>query len=203
MERAMLHVANCSNIPNLLCEGYVCRTNLPSNTAFRGFGAPQAMMIGETMLSHVAHKLNMDVERVRKPNASTWYEARNRNISFSASKMDFFLDIFRFTKSTFTKAATSRIMVKKCLSAMREGVGMNACRRPTPLSAEITSKDLIGEFCPWRIRIGRINYTDFFIIIYIFYTEITDTWNEGWVSCLPCLALHFRHRSWIKPALLS
>jgi xanthine dehydrogenase/oxidase len=42
MERAVFHIDNAYRIENLRCHGIVCRTNLPSNTAFRGFGGPQA-----------------------------------------------------------------------------------------------------------------------------------------------------------------
>ena len=39
--------------PLLRARGRVCRTNLPSNTAFRGFGGPQGMMVGEMVMDHV------------------------------------------------------------------------------------------------------------------------------------------------------
>ena len=38
MERSLLHSDNCYYIPNMEVTGQVCFTNLPSNTAFRGFG---------------------------------------------------------------------------------------------------------------------------------------------------------------------
>ena len=41
MERALYHADNCYNVPNFRVEGFVCKTHTPSNTAFRGFGAPQ------------------------------------------------------------------------------------------------------------------------------------------------------------------
>ena len=41
MDRALFHSENCYKIPNMKVTGHVCRTNLPSNTAFRGFGGPQ------------------------------------------------------------------------------------------------------------------------------------------------------------------
>ena len=41
MERAVFHSDNCYLIPNIRLRGYVCKTNIPSNTAFRGFGGPQ------------------------------------------------------------------------------------------------------------------------------------------------------------------
>ena len=41
MERALTHVTNAYYVPNLSIKGRSCKTNLPSNTAFRGFGGPQ------------------------------------------------------------------------------------------------------------------------------------------------------------------
>nr|QEO19121.1 rosy [Rhagovelia antilleana] len=60
LERAMFHFENAVKIPNVTVHGYVCKTHLPSNTAFRGFGGPQAMLMGETMYRHVAQTLNKD-----------------------------------------------------------------------------------------------------------------------------------------------
>lgn len=60
MDRAMFHINNAYDIPNLRVEGWVCKTNIPSNTAFRGFGTPQAMLATETMMRHVARSLNRD-----------------------------------------------------------------------------------------------------------------------------------------------
>jgi xanthine dehydrogenase/oxidase len=47
-------------IPNVRVRGYVCKTNLPSNTAFRGFGGPQGMFFGESMIRQIASYLNKD-----------------------------------------------------------------------------------------------------------------------------------------------
>ncbi len=41
LDRALLFLDSCYKIPNVEVEGRVCKTNLPSNTAFRGFGGPQ------------------------------------------------------------------------------------------------------------------------------------------------------------------
>uniref|UniRef100_A0A182JF08 Xanthine dehydrogenase n=1 Tax=Anopheles atroparvus TaxID=41427 RepID=A0A182JF08_ANOAO len=60
MQRAILHIQNAYKIPNVRIEGWVCRTNLPSCTAFRGFGSPQAMFIAETVIRHVAAELKRD-----------------------------------------------------------------------------------------------------------------------------------------------
>ena len=60
MERALSHADNVYQIPNARFTGRVCRTNLASNTAFRGFGGPQGMMITEQMMEHVATALKLD-----------------------------------------------------------------------------------------------------------------------------------------------
>ena len=60
----MFHFQNGYNIPNITCYGYICKTNMQTNTAFRGFGAPQGMFIGETMIRHVAETLEKDISEV-------------------------------------------------------------------------------------------------------------------------------------------
>lgn len=58
MQRAMLHVDNAYYIPNLSVVGRVWKTNLPSNTAFRGFGGPQGMAVMETIIDCIARYLS-------------------------------------------------------------------------------------------------------------------------------------------------
>lgn len=43
-----------------MVKGWVCKTNLPSNTAFRGFGGPQGMYVAEQMIRAIADKLQKD-----------------------------------------------------------------------------------------------------------------------------------------------
>ena len=42
MDRALLHIDAAYKIPNVRVVGCCCKTNIASNTAFRGFGGPQA-----------------------------------------------------------------------------------------------------------------------------------------------------------------
>jgi len=62
LNRAMLHVENACRIPSVRVRGSICKTNTPSNTAFRGFGCPQGMLIAETMYEHAARALGRDRE---------------------------------------------------------------------------------------------------------------------------------------------
>ncbi|XP_071497121.1 xanthine dehydrogenase/oxidase-like [Diadema antillarum] len=59
---------NCYFMPVVRVEGHVCRTNLVSSTAFRGVGGPQAMLITESMITHVAYTCGISQEKVRELN---------------------------------------------------------------------------------------------------------------------------------------
>ncbi|XP_078117513.1 xanthine dehydrogenase/oxidase-like [Sander vitreus] len=68
MERALFHMENSYSVANVRGRGFVCRTNLPSNTAFRGFGGPQGMMVTESWVTDVAQSLGRPAEEVRRLN---------------------------------------------------------------------------------------------------------------------------------------
>ncbi|CAF1001889.1 unnamed protein product [Rotaria sp. Silwood1] len=65
MELAMLHMGNTYKFPNIRIRGRICKTHLPSNTAFRGFGGPQAMLACETIVEHIAAYLKCDPFTIR------------------------------------------------------------------------------------------------------------------------------------------
>ncbi|CAL4058678.1 unnamed protein product, partial [Meganyctiphanes norvegica] len=68
VHRAMFTADNAYNIPNFRVTGYACRTNLPSNTAFRGFGGPQGMIFAEEVISRVAAFCGLDHNLVQEHN---------------------------------------------------------------------------------------------------------------------------------------
>uniref|UniRef100_A0A8B9LPV3 Aldehyde oxidase 6 n=1 Tax=Astyanax mexicanus TaxID=7994 RepID=A0A8B9LPV3_ASTMX len=67
-EKILLHMDNSYNIPNLRGQSSACKTNLPSNTAFRGFGVPQSMLVMENIINDVALILNRPAEEIREKN---------------------------------------------------------------------------------------------------------------------------------------
>ncbi|GKZ70458.1 hypothetical protein AnigIFM50267_006105 [Aspergillus niger] len=71
MDRCCTHIENCYYFPNAHIRGWVCKTNTHSNTAFRGFGGPQAMFIAESYMSAVAEGLGMDIDELRMRNLYT------------------------------------------------------------------------------------------------------------------------------------
>ena len=68
LERAMFHVDNAYFIPNLRVIGNSWKTNLPSNTAFRGFGGPQGIAIIENIIDRIARFLKKEPLRIRQLN---------------------------------------------------------------------------------------------------------------------------------------
>uniref|UniRef100_A0A9L0IGZ9 FAD-binding PCMH-type domain-containing protein n=1 Tax=Equus asinus TaxID=9793 RepID=A0A9L0IGZ9_EQUAS len=68
LETGVLKVDNAYKFPNLRCQGWACKTNLPSNTALRGFGFPQSGLITENCITEVAAKCGLSPEKVRMMN---------------------------------------------------------------------------------------------------------------------------------------
>ena len=66
--RALTHADNAYWIPHFRAVGYACRTNKQSNTAFRGFGGPQGVVVMEDALDRIAHHLGRDPVEVRALN---------------------------------------------------------------------------------------------------------------------------------------
>jgi xanthine dehydrogenase large subunit len=76
LERAMLHSESAYFVPNISIFGRVCRTNLPSNTAFRGFGGPQGVAGIENIVEEIAVALGVDALEIRQANC---YGIEDRN----------------------------------------------------------------------------------------------------------------------------
>ena len=68
LERTLFHCTNSYYIPNVTATAYCCRTNLPPNTAFRGFGGPQGMFVIESAIAHAAEKLGVTAAEIQRAN---------------------------------------------------------------------------------------------------------------------------------------
>ena len=67
-DRALFHLDNAYYLPCVEFRGQVAKTNLSSNTAFRGFGGPQGMLVIEEIIDRVARRLALPPETVRERN---------------------------------------------------------------------------------------------------------------------------------------
>lgn len=85
LERAMLHADNSYFIPNVHVTGKAYKTNLPSNTAYRGFGGPQGMAGMETIVDRIARHLKLDAADVRYLN---FYGLDKNNITHYGQEVE-------------------------------------------------------------------------------------------------------------------
>lgn len=89
--RAMFHSDNCYYLKHVKITGYACKSNTVSNTAFRGFGGPQGMLMIENIIDEIARYLNKDPLEIRKLNF--YNPKKGRNITHYNQKIeDFFLE---------------------------------------------------------------------------------------------------------------
>ncbi len=77
-DRAMFHADNAYYLGDARVTGYRCRTNLASNTAFRGFGGPQGIVAIEQIMDAVARQLSLDPLHIRRINA---YGGEGRDVT--------------------------------------------------------------------------------------------------------------------------
>ncbi len=68
MERTLFHSTNSYFIPNTSVTVHSCKTNLPPNTAFRGFGAPQGVFTIESAINQVADELGIAAYKIQEAN---------------------------------------------------------------------------------------------------------------------------------------
>ncbi|XP_041821796.1 aldehyde oxidase 6 isoform X1 [Chelmon rostratus] len=86
-EKILLHIDNAYNIPNLRGRSAACRTNLPSNTAFRGFGVPQSITVVENMINDVAVVLGRPVDQIREINMYKGLAVTHYKFEFSPENL--------------------------------------------------------------------------------------------------------------------
>jgi xanthine dehydrogenase large subunit len=77
-DRAVYHLDNAYFLEHVEITSHRCRTHTVSNTAFRGFGGPQGMMVIEKIIDEIARTLRRDPLDVRRAN---FYGAASRNVT--------------------------------------------------------------------------------------------------------------------------
>lgn len=131
LERTLFHSSNAYFIPNLRAYAASCRTNLPPNTAFRGFGGPQGMFVIESALAHAAEKLGLSREDIQRKNLIQEGQqfpygqkaVRARAVqSWEKAAEDFDIKAWRARIDAFNKSNTAK---KKGLAAMPVAFGIS------------------------------------------------------------------------------
>ncbi|OBX24089.1 MULTISPECIES: xanthine dehydrogenase molybdopterin binding subunit [Bizionia] len=67
-ERTLFHATNSYYVPNVSTTVLSCKTNLPPNTAFRGFGGPQGMFVIESAIAKAAHEIGVSSKTIQEAN---------------------------------------------------------------------------------------------------------------------------------------
>jgi xanthine dehydrogenase large subunit len=68
LARALCHIDNAYWIPHVRVNGRIARTNKTSQTAFRGFGGPQGMLMTEDIIGRCAPLLGLSADELRSRN---------------------------------------------------------------------------------------------------------------------------------------
>ncbi len=77
-DRACFHADNCYFYGNASIRSQPLKTNTASNTAFRGFGGPQGVMVAERIIDEIAYAVGKDPLEIRKLN---FYGTTDRNVT--------------------------------------------------------------------------------------------------------------------------
>lgn len=85
IDRAMFHSDNSYYLGDATVTGYRCKTNKVSNTAYRGFGGPQGLIMPEIVLDDIARRLGKDPLDVRKAN---FYGGEGRDTTHYYQKVE-------------------------------------------------------------------------------------------------------------------
>ena len=67
-ERTLFHATNSYFVPNVETTVISCKTHLPPNTAFRGFGGPQGMFVIESAIAKAAHEIGVTPRQIQEAN---------------------------------------------------------------------------------------------------------------------------------------
>ena len=71
LDRTLFHAVNSYFVPNVKATAISCKTNLPPNTAFRGFGGPQGMFVFEAALYKAAEVMGNEYRKLQELNLMT------------------------------------------------------------------------------------------------------------------------------------
>ncbi len=121
-ERTLFHATNSYFVPNVKTSVYSCKTNLPPNTAFRGFGGPQGMFVIESAIAAAADNLGIDRKYIQEVNLldendefsygqiatqvearNTWFSAKEK---FELEKIEKEVASFNKTNEHFKKGVS-------------------------------------------------------------------------------------------------
>lgn len=117
----------CYRIPVMRAEGFTLKTNKSSNTAFRGFGAPQAFFAMNCILTHAAHTLKKPLEQIMEMNFN---KSGDTELLGYPILNDALLDCWKecLALSEFIKRRDEVDHFNKSSKSIKRGIAMGATR---------------------------------------------------------------------------
>jgi xanthine dehydrogenase large subunit len=135
-DRAICHVDNAYYIEHLELVSHRCKTHTVSNTAFRGFGGPQGMLVIEQIIDDIARTLHLDPLDVRRRN---YYGPAPRDVTHYGQYVeDNILDLitdqlevssrYRARRSEIAQWNQANVTIKRgiALTPVKFGISFNA-----------------------------------------------------------------------------
>ena len=135
-ERTLFHATNSYFVPHVTVTVCSCRTHLPPNTAFRGFGGPQGMFVIEAAIAKAASELGVSASTIQEQNLlqendefpygqlATQVEAQN---TWEAAKIYYNLEQLEAEVAVFNAKNTA---FKKGLALMPIAFGISFTNTP-------------------------------------------------------------------------
>ena len=135
-ERTLFHATNSYFVPHIKTIVLSCKTNLPPNTAFRGFGGPQGMFVIESAISKAANELGVSAQKIQEVNLlkendefsygqiATQVEASN---SWHTAKTHYNFDVLKQEVEDFNKVNSA---FKKGIALMPITFGISFTNTP-------------------------------------------------------------------------
>lgn len=123
LERTLFHATNAYFVPNVKATAISCRTNLPPNTAFRGFGGPQGKFVIEAAIHKAAEKLKIPAHQIQRTNLITendyFYFGQKADDSKALKSWE-----AAESKYNFTKLETEIFAFNKKNSFVKKGISV-------------------------------------------------------------------------------
>jgi xanthine dehydrogenase large subunit len=136
MERTLFHSTNAYFIPNSEVTVHSCKTNLPPNTAFRGFGAPQGIFVIESAIAKAADELNIPARLIQEKNLLKENDdfqygqtAKNVNIRNCYQTVDKLFDVKRI-ENGINEFNHNNPLVKKGMAIIPVCFGISFTKTP-------------------------------------------------------------------------
>ncbi len=135
LERTLFHCTNSYFVPNVFATAYSCRTNLPPNTAFRGFGGPQGMFVIESAIAHASEDLKISASEIQRKNLIQngdefpYGQIAESEASFSWEQADEEFDFAKLTKDADDFNNENRLF-KKGVALMPICFGISFTKTP-------------------------------------------------------------------------